>query len=264
MQTTSKLERHDRKPCKKTLGFFPPAVWHKIVGISLHFPHLWLRHHNYELCPGDHKAKSNKCLMHRPLHRHFSAVSVWRPAPITYAFVWNRPWSLSSANFSPSYLKWVTQSKCISNPLRTSAPNKYKQSIELGENSIQLRDKANPTIRAEKQENHGYRHQKKPRRTLGVGWRWRQHPVEPLPWLPHVGHICSAHRSTPEVGMETQLHFKPTRLIKPGSKETLGFFKNELFTSASHDHSQRRRANCQHFFSEAKYFFYSESLLQNV
>ena len=63
--------------------------------------------------------------------------------------------------------------------------------------------------------------------------------------------------------METQLHFKPTRLIKPGSKETLGFFKNELFTSASHDHSQRRRANCQHFFSEAKYFFYSESLLQN-
>ena len=48
--------------------------------------------------------------------------------------------------------------------------------------------------------------------------------------------------------MVTQLHLKPTRLIKTGSKETLGFFKNELFTSASHDHSQRRRVNCQYFF----------------
>lgn len=45
--------------------FFSPPDWHKIVGISLHFPHLWLRYHNYELCPDDHKLKSNKCLTHR-------------------------------------------------------------------------------------------------------------------------------------------------------------------------------------------------------
>ena len=54
-----------------------------------------------------------------------------------------------------------------------------------------------------------------------------QHLAEPLPRLPHRGHMCSAHLSIPEVGL-----VKCTRLMKPGSKETLGFFKDELFTSA--------------------------------
>ena len=80
-----------------------------------------------------------------------------------------------------------------------------------------------------------------------------------LPWLPQGGHIWSAYRSTPEVGMVTQLHFKPTRLIKAGSKETLGFFKNELFTSAGQDHSQRRRANCQSFLFWGKIFFFIQN-----
>lgn len=162
------------------------------------FSHLWLRHHNYELCPGDYKLNQISASCTDPC-TDISLVSLFEDQ-LQHMHLFEIVLSLSSANFSPSYLKWVTQSKCISNPLRTSAPNKYKQSIELGENSIQLRDKANPTIRAEKQENHGYCHQKKPRRTPEWVDGGDSTLVEPLSGLPHVGHICFAQSSTPRGG----------------------------------------------------------------
>lgn len=103
-----------------------------------------------------------------------------------------------------------------------------KQSIELGENSIQLRDKAsNPTIRAEAGE-HGVPSEET-QGTPGVGCGGdntllSQLPLAAIPWV-----ICFAHRSTQRWEWRPNSTFKPTQeLIKPRLKETLGF-KNELF-----------------------------------
>lgn len=156
----------------KSFGLFSPPVWQKIVGISL----PTYRHHNYELCPDDHSMKSNKCLIHRP--PDISLCICLKTSSNNICICLKLSLEPEFSYFSPSYLKWITWSKWILNPLRTNAPYEYKHSIEIGENSIGLRDNANPAIRTEKHKSHGHCHQKKPQRTPGGGWRWRHNTLQ--------------------------------------------------------------------------------------